>query len=173
MRADGRYNELKALLKTAAAAAAEQAEPRDDARHIRAVMNRRLTPPPPGGIVVRARARPGRRQSSLAAARAACRYRIAGADASEHWPPIPPAAACSAHIAALTHAPRPAVFWRSQDGGGDLSARFTSMLEADLERAGKFVALQVEDIQLRARALSARAAAANTPAEFDRIEGAW
>ena len=47
------------------------------------------------------------------------------------------------------------------------------MLEADLERAGKFVALQVDDIQLRARALSARAAAANTPAELDRIEGTW
>ena len=73
----------------------------------------------------------------------------------------------------LTPAPRPAVPWRPQDGGGDLSACFTAMLEADLERAGKFVALQVDDIQLRARALSARAAAANTPAELDRIEGTW
>jgi hypothetical protein len=45
------------------------------------------------------------------------------------------------------------------------------MLESDLERAGKFVALQVEDIKLRSRALAARAAAASTPAELDRIEG--
>ncbi len=45
------------------------------------------------------------------------------------------------------------------------------MLESDLERAGKFVALQVEDIKLRSRALAARAAAATTPAELDRIEG--
>lgn len=60
MRVDGRYNELKALLKTAAATAAERSEPRDDARHIRAAMNRRLTPPPPGGLAVRARAKLGR-----------------------------------------------------------------------------------------------------------------
>ena len=47
-----------------------------------------------------------------------------------------------------------------------------TMLEADLERASKFVAQQVEDIQLRSRALAARAAAATAAAELDRIEGA-
>ena len=57
-------------------------------------------------------------------------------------------------------------------GGGDLLARFMTMLEADLERAGKFVTLQVEDIQLRSRALAARAASATAAAELDRIEGA-
>jgi hypothetical protein len=46
------------------------------------------------------------------------------------------------------------------------------MLEADLERTGKFVALQVEDIKLRSRALAARAAAATASGELDRIEGA-
>ena len=47
-----------------------------------------------------------------------------------------------------------------------------SMLESDLERASKFVSLQVEDIKLRSRTLVARAATATTPAELDRIEGA-
>ena len=46
-----------------------------------------------------------------------------------------------------------------------------STLEADLERAGKFVAQQVEDIQLRSRALAARAVSASSAAELDRIEG--
>jgi hypothetical protein len=46
------------------------------------------------------------------------------------------------------------------------------MLEADLERATRFVTLQVEDIKLRSRSLAARAAGAVSPAELDRIEGA-
>ncbi len=46
------------------------------------------------------------------------------------------------------------------------------MLESDLERTGRFVALQVEDIKLRSRALAARAAAATAQGELDRIEGA-
>jgi phage portal protein BeeE len=52
------------------------------------------------------------------------------------------------------------------------AAQFMQMLESDLERTGRFVALQVEDIKLRSRALAARAAAATAQGELDRIEGA-
>ncbi len=63
-------------------------------------------------------------------------------------------------------------FAQAMPASGYAGAQFMEMLEADLERANKFVALQVEDLKLRSRALGARAAAAATPAELDRIEGA-
>ena len=172
--ANARYNELKALLKSAAAAAAEQAEPRDDARHIRAAMNRRLTPSLPGGDEVRARAGSGRTPPGSNAACMPCRPRIAQLGGPDHRKKIPrgdaPRSRRTDARALRAGCPRPRI--APQESGGDLSARFMAMLEADLERAGKFVALQVDDIQLRSRALAARAAAAATPAELDRIEGA-
>jgi hypothetical protein len=77
-RVNASYNELKALLKSAAVAAAEQAEVRDDARHIRAAMNRRLTPPAPAGDAVRARAMARRMPPGPRAAWMAHPPRIAG-----------------------------------------------------------------------------------------------
>ena len=46
------------------------------------------------------------------------------------------------------------------------------ILEDDVQRIGRFVAAQVEELKLRARALSTRVAASTTPSELNRIEGA-
>lgn len=173
-----RYNELKVLLKTAAeATATERSEARDDARHIRAAINRRLTPSP-ADSVVRPRARARGAQPGWRASRGAHIHRIrhprVGLLLSRTRLCCFPRVCCSPPLHRRADASTAAQEAGSRGGGegDDCGTRFMSILEADLERAGKFVALQVEDIQLRARALAARAAAASAPAELDRIEGA-
>ena len=175
-----RYNALKLLLKSASSVAPQAL--RDDAVHIRAAINRRLTPPAadiysvrgPAGLTAGRAQRGGTPtgEDSAAAAAVTSHNRVP----VSFW--FCMTLACGrVATSALTQnddAPRSGASATLQAVASTSSvpAQFMQMLEADLQRISKFVTLQVDDIKLRARALSSRAAAAQTMDELKRIEGA-
>ena len=50
-------------------------------------------------------------------------------------------------------------------------SQFQEMLEDDMQRVGRFVAAQKEDLHLRARAMVSRAALASSASEINKLEG--